>query len=64
MSTPDLAHLRAVVDELAHALQGAVGRMASLTQLATEVTQEASGLREAMTRCVVALQTLQPRRDQ
>jgi len=63
-ASPDVDRLRAVIDELANALQVTILQSARLDQLTTEAIHEASGLRKAISRCVVAVQSLQPGREQ
>jgi hypothetical protein len=63
MSPVDLERLRSVLDELANALQVAIVESARLDQLMAEADSETSRLRNAIARCVTAIQSLQPRRQ-
>ena len=60
MSRPNLEELGAVVEELANALQGAMGLTAMLRQLVKTTADEAFAVDVAIARAVTALKRLQP----
>lgn len=55
--------LRTALDELANALQGAVGLAALVRAEATTLTNNAAELESAVTRAVAALKRRQPRAE-
>jgi hypothetical protein len=63
MTAPDARELRMVLDELANALQGAVGMAALLRRQAQTTTDDVIRLEDAITRSAAALRRLQPPRD-
>jgi hypothetical protein len=61
MSPADVQQLRAVLDEVANALQGAVGLAALIRRNAQDMTDDAVQLEAAIGRAAVALRRVQPR---
>ena len=61
MSPADVQRLRAVLDEVANALQGAVGLAALIRRDAQNVVDDAVQLEAAIGRAATALRRVQPR---
>jgi hypothetical protein len=59
----DPAQLRKVIDELANALQVATVLATHLEKSTADVARSTFELRNAIARCVVAIMSLQPRRE-
>ncbi len=60
MSPRNARELRALIDELANALQGAVGLVALLRREAQATSNDAVALEGAITRAMSAVKRLQP----
>jgi hypothetical protein len=60
----DPAQLRKVIDELANALQAATLLATRLENSSADVSRCTHELSDAIARCVVAIMSLQPRRQQ
>jgi hypothetical protein len=61
MKTPTPRELRAVLDDVANALQGAIGLASHVRRNAQSVADDAVTLEAAIGRAVSALKRLQPR---
>jgi len=64
MPTDDAARLRAVLDQIANALQPAVVVAGELQRVSAAVAQDAASVDRALTRVVTILKKVQPERSE